>query len=458
MEIWEKNKIKEITEKTKTKLEKKKDLSEKLKEITNNDEKLKVLEDLNKIYDSLIVLYKHLELFSKVDHNFDINNALKEQIEYFDQALDILKSKYKIGDIHYSFFLKLARLQYEFFDRNREEILNKYKSYEGISIGEARAPEVNIILNTIHLAMHNVQEVIQEKRQTRDFDTLYIYFEIYGDLFINIYALEEEAGEIVAFPRRYNIDNAFECYEEASDYKSKIELPSVSRGGLVGVEYIRPFFNFFKDMSGDIYNVDHKLNYVYEKFATYLERKTKSYCWKTGEYCEYKKDKLYTLQEGNGVFISMNYSNKNNFSLLSYIRKVLYHFRLNPILKQDRIKSPSWTKEICCTIYNNKYSIIFLDKYSPNVVLELGVCFGMGRKVIILVNEISGSIEQSLFSMIRDYDCIIYKNAKELFEKLIHSINGLFFNNVDYKIPDILQLFSEDEINKLNNLIKNYSS
>jgi len=152
----------------------------------------------------------------------------------------------------------------------------------------------------------------------------------------------------------------------------------------------------------------------------------------------------------------MNYSQENNFKLYSYIEKLLKYFKLKPILKQDRIRSPSWTKEICCTIYNNKYSIVFLDKYSPNVVLELGVCFGMGRKTIILINENNGTIKKNLFSMIRDYDCITNKNATDLFEKLIHSINGIFFNNLDYRVPEIHELFNKIEVEDLNHLIKTY--
>ncbi len=366
--------------------------------------------------------------------------------------------KYKTEEIPYSYFLKLANLLYEFLDFNREEIINNAKLHEGVFTGVTfiPIPEINSIINSIHLAMHNIQKVIQEKRQTLDFNTLYIYFEIYGDLFMNIYALENEIKEFSVFVELYNIDHAFECYEKASDYKSKIELPSIFLGGLVGEEYIKPYYKFFEENGGNIYTVEQKKNFIYKKFANYLERKTKSYCWKTGDYCEHKKEIIYTLDEGNGVFISMNYSIENNFRLLSYIKKVLNYFKLNPILKQERIRSPSWTKEICCTIYNNKYSIIFLDKYSPNVILELGVCFGMGRKTIILVNETDGTTEQKLFSMIKDYDCITYRNVQDLFIKLIHSINGVFFNRIDYKIPEIHKVFNENEVEELNNLIQTY--
>lgn len=120
--------------------------------------------------------------------------------------------------------------------------------------------------------------------------------------------------------------------------------------------------------------------------------------------------------------------------------------------------SPSWTKEICCTIFNNKFAIVFFDKYSPNVVLELGMCFGMGRKTIILINENqkieSGSTEERLFSMVKDYDCVVYRNAENLYDNLFRSINGLFFNNIEYEIPNIQNMLNKKEIYNLYILIQ----
>lgn len=457
MEPWEKSKTEEL-KKVVARLLKQKSKLLKQFETRANKKKPEILEKLEQICDNLNIKYRQLKIFSKVDFTTEINDILKKQIEYYEQWLDFLKEKVKLEGIPYSYFLKLANLKYEFFDLNREEIINKAKNREGVFVGVSFIPvlEVDTIINIISLAMHNVQKIIQEKRQTMDYDTLYIYFELYGDLFISIHALETEIKEFSAFAELYNINNAFECYEKASEYKSKIELPSIYRGGLVGVKHVKPFFNFFENLDGSIYNVDHKKNHVYKKFENYLTRKIKSFCWKTGDYCDYKKDVIYTLNEGSGVFISMNYLQENNFRLFSYIEKILNYFKLRPILKQDRIRSPSWTKEICCTIYNNKYALVFLDKYSPNVVLELGVCLGMGRKTIILVNETNGTTEQKLFSMIKDYDCITYKNVNNLFEKLIHSINGIYFNNIDYKVPKIHEVLKENEVEDLNKLIKTY--
>ena len=458
MEPWEISKTEELKKVVAGLLNQKSKLLKQFKTRANK-KKPEILEKLVQICDKLKVNYKKLGIISKKDYSTELNNNLKDQIEYYGQKLNILKEKVIVEEIPYYYFLKLANLQYEFFDLNREEIINEAKNHEGVFAGVSFIPvsEVDTIINSIRLAMHNIQKVIEEKRQTMDYDTLYIYFELYGDLFISIHALETDVKEFSAFAELYNIDHAFGCYEKASEYKSKIELPSIYREGLVGVGHVKPFFNFFENIDGSIYNVDHKKNHVYKKFENYLTRKTKSYCWKTGEYCGYKRDVIYTLDEGNGVFISMNYSNEKNFRLLSYIEKILDYFRLRPILKQDRIRSPSWTKEICCTIYNNKYALVFLDKFSPNVVLELGVSFGMGRKTIILVNEVKGGTEQKLFSMIKDYDCVTYKNANDLFEKLIHSINGVFFNVVDYRVPEILRVFNEEEVEELNNLIKSYS-
>ncbi len=459
MNLWKIEKIEELKSEITNLLEQESKLLTELK-INTSDKKSVILEKFKPLYNQIKLKYRELKTYNEEEYNSEINEVLKKQIENYEHWLKILTEKVRVEEIDFFYFLELANLKYEFFDLNRKEIINKAKKHEGVFIGASFIPvsEIDTITYNIHLAMKNVEKVIQEKRQTLDYKTLYIYFELYGDLFISIHALETEIDEFSVSAALYNIDNAFDCYEEASEYKSKIELPSIALVGLTGVEYIKPFFNFFESLGGNMYDVNHKKNYVYEKYANYLQRKTKSYCWRTGNNCEFKKEVIYTLNEGNGVFISMNYSKENNFKLLSYIEKILNYYKLKPILKQERIRSPSWTKEICCTIYDNKYSIVFLDIFSPNVVLELGVCFGMGRKTIILVNESNNPTptEKMLFSMIKDYDCITYKNTKELFEKLVRSINGLFFNNLDYEIPEITTLFNENDVKELENIIQNY--
>lgn len=458
MESWEKERIEELKKIVAGFLSQKSELKKQLK-TEPNEKKPEILEKILKICDELKANYRILEISSKIDYSTELRNNLKDQIEYYEQELKILKEKVKEEEIRFDYFLRLARFQYEYFDLNREEIISKAKAHKGGFAGVSfiPAPEVDTIISSIRQAMHNVQEVIREKKQTMDYNTLFMYYELYGDFFITIYALETEIEEFSAFAEIYNIDYAFECYEKASDYKSKMQLPSIYLDGLHGVGHVKPFYNFFEDIDGNIHDVDHKKNHVYKKFENHLNLKTKSFCWKTGQYCTYKRDVIYTLEEGNGVFVSMNYSNDKNYKLLSYIEKVLNYFNLKAILKRNRIRSPSWTKEICCTIYNNKYALVLLDKYSPNVVLELGVSFGMGRKTIILVNEVKGGTEQKLFSMIKDYDCVTYKNVNDLYESLIHSINGVFFNFVDYSVPEISNIFNEVEVTELNNLIKSYS-
>ena len=187
MEPWEISKTDELTKVVTRLVEQKSKLFKKL-ETEANEKKPEILEKLVQIFDKLKINYIQIEIFSKVDYTTEINDSLKNQIEYYEQGLDILKEKVKVEEIPYYYFLKLARLQYEYFDRNREDFLGKSEKQEGVFFGETMIPQVNSIINTIHLAMKNVEMIIQQKRQTLEFETLYIHFEIYGDLFINIYA------------------------------------------------------------------------------------------------------------------------------------------------------------------------------------------------------------------------------------------------------------------------------
>lgn len=462
MEDWKIKKIEQIKQEISELTNNENKLKKELKILTEDERKYEVLQELISIYTQLESKYYHLEITSPEDHKSDKNNALKSRIDCYSQSLEILttKEQTKTKELPFEYFLKLAQLQYKYFDNNREKIIQEQKDKQKgskIFSGSTSVPQINEIIININKARDNVEKVIQEKRKTLDFETLFIYFEILGDLHIHIYTLLNE-NDIIAFPSIPYIDYAYACYEESLRYKSKIELPAISLLGIgtVNLPFIDSYFKFFKGITPNFNDVKAKLNFLYNKFSNHLAKKIKSYCWRTGKYCEYKKDAIFTINEGNGVFISMNYNNSKNFQILKYIEKILNRFNLKPILKQNRLKTPSWTKEICCTIYNNKFTIVFLDKYSPNVVLELGIAFGMGRKSIILINKNrkKENVEDQLFSMVNDYDCIMYSNSQELFEKLIISINGIFFNIIDYEIPNISDIFTQEDINELDKLIK----
>jgi len=50
------------------------------------------------------------------------------------------------------------------------------------------------------------------------------------------------------------------------------------------------------------------------------------------------------------------------------------------------------------------------------------------------------------------------QHAQELFKNLIRSINGIFYDKINYDIPNILYIFNQEEVNELDKLIKQIQS
>ena len=115
MEPWEISKTEELKKVEAVLLKEKSKLIRQVKTRVN-EKKPEILEKLIQICDKLKVNYMQLEIFSKIDYTIEINDSLKTQIEYYKQGLDVLEEKASVEEIPYYYFLKLARLQYEYFD------------------------------------------------------------------------------------------------------------------------------------------------------------------------------------------------------------------------------------------------------------------------------------------------------------------------------------------------------
>lgn len=437
-----------------------------IKKIENDAENLTDKTDLCQNYWILKEKYFHLK------HNYDqlnknseenltskISDSLQKSINYGEESLKLLTEIKKYEDINFQLFLSVANLHFIYYEENREAVLEEYQKENNSNTPQLYSynfiPALDRVFKNIEKAQKCVRTKISYYRKSGEFNTTAFYYEVLGDLFIHIFTTSLKGpNDAIATNLLKTINNAFDCYKLAEKHKNKILIPGEGSAMIRVEEYLKPFNEFYPQSK--VVDISSKMNHLISEYPNYFKNKVKSFCWKSGNHCDCRKNQIFQIDEGNGVFVSMNYGLEQNFEFYNCIKKILNKYRLKPILKQDRIKTPSWTKEICCTIFNNKFAIVFLDKYSPNVVLELGVALGMGRKVIILVNKnyFKGDLEKSLFSMIRDYDCVTYNDINELFEKLIKAINGVYFDIIDYNIPKINEIFNENELKDYNKLIQ----
>lgn len=435
-----------------------------LKKNADFDLKFELSKQLINNYSLLRNCYSVLNINPKKDYREIINKSLQREINDLEEnSLEHIIKKGLINNKNeIKILMELIDLKFKQFWDHKPQILSR-KLTKSQNFSLHRSPtfitEINDMISILEIIINYYENYILNL-PALSYLQRYSYFENLGDLYINIGGILLQAPKDKIPKGAITIEakvirNAYKCYEKASKYERILEIPGIKLRNAIKLKALTPFFDFFK---GNIntYDIRSKMGSLLKEYPNYFNYEVKSYCWRAGGLCEFKEDNIYNIEEGDGVFMSMNYNTKSNFEFIKYIEKILRKNNLKLILKQDRTRSRSWTKEICCTIYNNKYSIIILDKYSPNVILELGVVFGMGRKAIILVNNNNskGKIEDLLFSMISDYDCVVYGDVYEFYKKFYLALNGIFFNILGQTIPIITDIFNEKEIKELDKIIK----
>ena len=442
-------------------------LKNKLQECSDFNLKYELSKNLIKSYSVLRNKYEILNSNQEKDYRVIINQSLHQEINDLEEYSlgHIIKKELISNNKEIKILIELIDLKYRLFWEHKPQIISRELTKSQISdFSTHRTPtyitEINDMISNLNLIIDYYENYILDLPVLSHFQLRW-NFENLGDLYINIGEIllkvpKDKIPKSAITTKAKAIRNAYKCYEKASKYERMLEIPGV--GVLKNpsrLKALTPFLDLFK---GNIntYNIREKMGYVLKEYPNYFNYEIKSYCWRSGGLCEFKEDNIYNIEEGDGVFISMNYNTKSNFEFKKYIEIILRENNLKLILKQDRTRSRSWTKEICCTIYNNKYSIIILDKYSPSVILELGIVLGMGRKAIILVNKniSKGKIEELLFSMISDYDCIVYSDVYEFYERFYTAINGIFFNILEQTNPKITDIFNQKEIQELDRIIK----
>lgn len=438
-----------------------------LKKSSDFNLKFELSKKLIKNYSLLRNYYEVLNTYQEKDYREIINQSLQQEINDLEEnSLGHITKKGLINNKNeINILMELIDLKYKQFWEHKPQILSRKLTKSQISnFSLYRTPtfitEINDMIGNLNLIIDYYENYIFDLSALSYFQ-MRSNFENIGDLYINIGEIllqvpKDKIPKSAITTEAKVIRNAYKCYEKASKYERMLEIPGFKTlKNPNKLKDLTPFLDLFK---GNInkHNIRAKMGYILKEYPNYFNYEVKSFCWRSGGLCEFKEDNIYNIEEGDGVFMSMNYNTKSNFELIKYIEKILRRNNLKLILKQDRTRSRSWTKEICCTIYNNKYSMIILDKYSPNVILELGVVFGMGRKAIILVNNniSKGKIEELLFSMISDYDCVVYGDVYEFYERIYIALNGIFFNILEQTIPKITDIFNEKEIEELDKIIK----
>lgn len=114
------------------------------------------------------------------------------------------------------------------------------------------------------------------------------------------------------------------------------------------------------------------------------------------------------------VFIGMPFSAKHTDSYNFGIKPALAAVGMRSYRADDKIKNQDIMCKICEEMQICKYLVFNVSGLNPNVMLELGLSYGLGKETIIIKDE-----ETEMISDISNIEYIEYLHAHDLMEKLI---------------------------------------
>ena len=148
-----------------------------------------------------------------------------------------------------------------------------------------------------------------------------------------------------------------------------------------------------------------------DRFPSYTEKSaTMIRCFKTGcEGCP-KSPSLVM----NKVFIGMPFLAKHENIYNSGILKVLAELKVEPYRADKDINNIDIMCKVCEQIQICPYAIVNISDWNPNVLFELGLLYGLGKKVIIIKDESTINVPTDLSNI----EYISYSNSTQLSSKL----------------------------------------
>lgn len=123
--------------------------------------------------------------------------------------------------------------------------------------------------------------------------------------------------------------------------------------------------------------------------------------------------------DNNRVFVGMPFDNKYKDSYEYGIKIAIESLGMTTYRADEEISNRDIMCKICEQMQICKYLIFNISGQNPNVMLELGLSYGLGRETIIIKDKDTKHI-----SDLANIEYIEYEHAKELSDKLVK-----YFNN-----------------------------
>ena len=132
-------------------------------------------------------------------------------------------------------------------------------------------------------------------------------------------------------------------------------------------------------------------------------------CFKTGA----RGCPLHPPEKKNRVFVAMPFSDDYRDSFDYGVKIVLDQLGIDYYRADNEVSNKDIMCKICCELQSCGKVIANISGLNPNVMLELGLAYGLGKKVIIIKDKKTASI-----SDLGSVEYIEYAHAGELQQKL----------------------------------------
>lgn len=160
-----------------------------------------------------------------------------------------------------------------------------------------------------------------------------------------------------------------------------------------------------------VYEKVSKEYFLHEIFEDFLRT-----CFKTGGICGRSSQLILIPKQ---VFVGMRFSDEFKPVYTKAIKPALESIKYIPWHADEKFESVDIMCKVCFGIQTSEFAIIDITEWSPNVLFELGILYGLSKKVI-LIKEETQKIPIDLSGMY----CIPYKmrNVQKLKKDLTNKL------------------------------------
>lgn len=229
------------------------------------------------------------------------------------------------------------------------------------------------------------------------------------------FALGDSVGVLISLSLfREQIEVPDWVYQIIESVGKKMGIPD---NIILGVRLIINILKHNKLSDDTITLLSQYLNDTIEEIESWIDgtyQKGIIICFKTGSPC-----KTRFFEDEQNIFIGISFNPKNENIYKYGITPTLKKYKLNPWKADIDIRNIDIMCKICESIQKSRFCIIDISDWNPNVMFELGLAFGLRKKVII-IKSIEGKIPADL----RGIEYIEYNNTQTLKKKLSNYLRG----------------------------------